>query len=119
MRHVITLPNGRQCSVGIYARAWRELLAADPATGASRASVTSLSARRDIVSCDARRHERAHQPARRGDTAAAASGARTTRSRLWRDSRRVRDIANRIRVYQFETIEARSRFADRLAGRDD
>lgn len=27
-RHVITLPNGRQCSVGKYAQAWKALLSA-------------------------------------------------------------------------------------------
>lgn len=39
--------------------------------------------------------------------------------RLYRDSRRLRDIARRIRVYQFETDEARSRYADRLSRWDD
>jgi hypothetical protein len=40
--------------------------------------------------------------------------------RLWRDSRRVRDILTiRLRVYQFETVEARSRFGHLLARYDD
>lgn len=40
--------------------------------------------------------------------------------RAWRDSRRVRDIlTTRLRVYQFETDEARRRFGHLLARRDD
>jgi hypothetical protein len=38
---------------------------------------------------------------------------------LWRDSRRLHDIAKRIRVYQFETVEARSRFSHLLANHGD
>lgn len=30
MKMVITLPNGRQCGLAVYARAWRELLKMDP-----------------------------------------------------------------------------------------
>lgn len=37
----------------------------------------------------------------------------------WRDSRRLQDMARRIRVYQFETTEAKARFGDRLARYDD
>ena len=40
-------------------------------------------------------------------------------TRLYRDSRRLRDMARRVRVYQFETTEARSRYADRLSQYDD
>lgn len=39
---------------------------------------------------------------------------------LWRDSRRVREIVtSRIRHYQFETVEARSRFSHLLASYAD
>lgn len=38
---------------------------------------------------------------------------------LWRDARRVEKANRRVRVYQFETAEARSRFSHLLATRDD
>lgn len=39
---------------------------------------------------------------------------------LWRDSRKVREIAtSRVRHYQFETVEARSRFSHLLASYAD
>lgn len=45
---------------------------------------------------------------------------RETTIALWRDSRRVLDILlRRVRVYQFETKTARSRFAHLLASRED
>lgn len=55
---------------------------------------------------------------RRGDLA--VREPRETEISLWRDSRRVRDIlTTRLRVYQFETKAARSRFSHLLARSDD
>ena len=113
----ITLPNGRQCGLGVYANAWRQLLKAAPNERikgfgyfAERAA-DILSAMRGGLSERINRNIPGYGQGRKWDN--------DYQVKLWRDSRRVQDIAKRIRVYQFETEEARSRFSDRLANRDD
>jgi hypothetical protein len=40
-------------------------------------------------------------------------------AKIWRDCCRVRDIARRVRVYQFETEEVRKRFSHLLSDRSE
>jgi hypothetical protein len=121
MRQFITLPNGRACGIGTYAKAWRTLLAEmqrgnkrEAFAGFAHTSETAasiISAMRGGLSERINRHDRRYGIGRKWDADYQAA--------LWRDSRRLRDIAQRIRVYQFETDEARSRFSHLLASRDD
>jgi len=117
MRTVIRLPNGRTIGVGVYARAWRTILtmprdAMLPGFAHFPEPAESvLHAMRGMLSEVINRHDRAYGIGRKWDN--------DYQVRMWRDSRRLRDIANRIRVYQFESEEARSRFSDLLATRDD
>jgi hypothetical protein len=125
MRHVITLPNGRQCSVGVYAKAWKVLLG-----WLDRDSTVSYSERRRFPGFS-------HEPETAESIVHAMRGGMSERINrhitgygkgrkwsldwyysAWRDSRRLRDIAKRIRVYQFETYEARSRFSHLLTSMD-
>lgn len=117
MRTVIGLPNGRQVGIGVYVKAYRELRKMDPDTrvkgfgyGSERAA-DILYAMRGMFSEVINRHDRSYGVGRKWDN--------DYQVRLWRDSRRLQDIAKRIRVYQFETEEARSRFSDRLSNRDE
>lgn len=117
MVYVFTLPNGRQCRAGVYVDAWKALkkIAPDslvPGFGhfTERAN-DILAAMRGGLSGRINRHDRSYGVGRKW--------ASPYQIQLWRDSRRLRDIASRIRVYQFETEEARSRFSDRLARHDD
>lgn len=114
-RHVITLPNGRQCGVGRYAQAWRTLKAADPGAPfpgfghfPERAE-SILHAMRGGLSARINSHDPNYGRGRKWDN--------DYQIALYRDSRRLHDIAQRVRVYQFETVEARSRFSHRLADR--
>lgn len=117
MQHYITLPNTRRVGVGQYAKAWRTLLKADPATlwpgfayQPERAE-SIIHAMRGGLSERINSHIAGYGQGRKWDNDWFVSA--------WRDSRRLRDIEKRIRVYQFDTQEARSRFSDRLAKRDD
>lgn len=111
-RRYITLPNGRKCGLGTYARAWAALKRADPAAlfpgfayFPERAE-SILHAMRGGLSERINRHVTGYGIGRKWDN--------DYQVRLWRDSRRLRDIAARIIVRQFETVEARSRFAHLL-----
>lgn len=117
MRTVIGLPNGRQVSIGVYVKAFHTLKtmpANETVKGFGHFSERAdsiLSTMRGMMSETINRHDRAYGIGRKW--------ANDYQVRLWRDSRRLQDIAKRIRVYQFETAEANSRFADRLASRND
>lgn len=116
MIHVITLPNTRQCTVGTYARAWKALTHADPSSlwpgfgyWPERAE-SILHAMRGGLSERINRHIPGYGIGRKWDN--------DYQVRLWRDSRRLRDIAARIIVRQFETEEARARFSHLLTDRE-
>lgn len=113
----VTLPNGRQCGLGRYVAAWKALKAADPSAlfpgfgHFPERAESILCAMRGGLSERINRHIPGYGKGRRWD--------HDYYVRLWRDSRRLQDMARRVRVYQFETNEARSRFAHLLAHRDD
>ena len=113
MKRYITLPNGRNWSLNTYAQAWRALLAADPVEQIRGFDYFPDSAGRILAKLRDGLHDRInrHIPnygrGRKWDSDYQIS--------LLRDSRRLRDIAQRIIVRQFETVEARSRFAHLLS----
>ena len=115
MIQVIVLPNGRKCRLGTYARAWKALLAAAPNSmwpGFDYFPETAahiLGKMRYGLHDRINRHIPNYGLGRKWD--------HDYQTHLWRDSRRLRDIANRIKVYQFESEEAHSRFANLLADR--
>jgi hypothetical protein len=115
MTHIFTLPNGRQCGARVYAKAWRTLKAMHPDTlinfGHHAERVDDiLAAMRGMLSDVINRHDRTYGVGRKWDN--------DYQIAMWRDSPRLRDLAQRIRVYQFESREARSRFSHLLtAGR--
>lgn len=117
IRHIITLPNGRQCSVGIYARAWQALKALPPDSCSK--GFGHHPERADYILSRLRfgMHDRInrHVP----DFGVGRKWGDDYQTHLYRDSRRLRDIANRIRVYQFESAEARARFSHLLADRSE
>ena len=117
MKTVITLPNGRAVTAGTYAKAWRTLLR-EPASARwpgfahfPETTESILHAMRGMLSEVINRHDRSYGIGRKWDN--------DYQVRLWRDSRRLQDIAKRIRVYQFETEEARSRFSHLLSSYTD
>jgi hypothetical protein len=117
MRTVITLPNGRAISAGTYAKAWRAIKSLPKDASVlgfayfPEPAESVLHAMRGMLSEVINRHDRSYGIGRKWDN--------DYQVRLWRDSRRLRDIANRIRVYQFETSEARNRFSHLLSRYDD
>lgn len=114
---VIGLPNGRKCGLGTYVKAWKALKAAQPAERIAGFGLFPEPAADILREMRYGMMDRINRKVpgfgcgRKWDSDYQAS--------LFRDSRRLQDMAKRVRVYQFETIEARSRFADRLASRDD
>lgn len=117
MVRVITLPNGRQCRLGTYVKAWATLKSAALGEQVAGFSFAPMSA--DAIVGEMRRglddrinrNDRSFGVGRKWEP--------DYQARLCRDSRRLNDMSQRIRVYQFETDEARSRFSDRLARYDD
>lgn len=110
--HISALPRK-----GAYARAWRTLLALAPT------DTVKLDWNNICSAGEARRQFRnALQRRISGRAGASVQGRKCDpeyQLRLWRDSRRLRDIAHRIRVYQFESDEARRRFSHLLSHHDD
>lgn len=107
---------------GRYAAAWRRLLdacAVDPAQIVSLAwndQRSASDARAEFVAC---MHRRINKRGGIPD----AYGRKDDwfyHDQLWRDQRAISDrTLKRVRVYQFETAEARSRFAHLLSSRED
>ena len=109
----VTLPNGKRCALGAYAKAWRALknmpasaLVPGFADFPERAE-SILCAMRGGLSERINRHDAAHGVGRKWSNEYFI--------KAWRDSRRLQDIARRVRVYQFETHEATSRFGHLLS----
>lgn len=117
MQRVITLPNGRQCSLAVYVKAWRALLEADPEERIAGFSYSSERAADILREMRYGMHDRInrHLPG----FGCGRKWKADYQIRLARDAGRLRDIARRIRVYQFESSEARSRFSHLLASPDD
>lgn len=117
MRHYITLPNTRRVSVGVYAKAWRTLLRANPHETYSGFAYTRETAESILHAMRGGLSERinAHIPGH----GCGRKWQQDYQIAAWRDSRRLRDLAQHIRVYQFETQEARERFGHRLSKHDD
>lgn len=117
IRHYIVLPNGRRCGVGRYARAWVALLAMAPESLCPGFDHFPEPAREILAAMHGGLADRInrHLPwYGRG-----RKWKSDYQIALWRDSRAVRDrVERRVRVYQFETIEARSRFSHLLAERE-
>ena len=114
---VIKLPNGRYCTLRSYVQSWRTLKQSPNETHVSgfydfRESPALILAEISASVHDRiNRHDRAYGIGRKWDC--------NYQIQLWRDSRRLSDIANRIRVYQFDTREAQSRFSGRLSSYND
>lgn len=113
----IQLPNGKRVSLATYAAAWRALKVMPKDAQVNgfawhHESVESiLHAIRGGLSERINRHDARHGKGRKWDNDYFVQA--------WRDSRKLRDIANRVRVYQFETQEAKMRFGHLLASYND
>lgn len=118
MKYFITLPNGRNCGAGKYAAAWRAILSmpvdasVDGFENFPESAGRVLAKMRAALMDRINRHVRRHGMGRKWDDYGYFFPA-------WRDSRRLRDIASNVRVYQFETDEAKARFQHLLADRHE
>jgi len=117
LKHVIVLPNGKECSVGVYARAWKALKALPPETCSK--GFGHHPERVDYILREMRYALHARINRHIPSFGVGRKWTYDYQLHLLRDSRRLRDIANRIRVYQFESAEVCARFSHLLANHDD
>jgi hypothetical protein len=125
MSYAITLPNGRACGIGAYARGWKRIKeqCAD-GTHWEQSTVTNWD-HFPVSAIDVLRDLRAamHDRINRHDTTNRAAFSARTDGRWWqwkRDQRALHDsINNRVRVYQFETPDVRARFSHLLSTHED
>ena len=119
MRLVITLPNGRAVGLRQYVSAWRTLK-----TLPAEQRVTGFEEFPTTAECVLREFERGlhERITARGCTQLRVPARRLSsafQNALMRDANRLRAIARRVRVYQFETDIVRRRCAHLLASRAD
>jgi len=118
MQIAIRLPNRKWVSPATYCHGWRVLKQLPPqemvrgwGEWGEESAASILRQIRFGVHDRINRHDRTQQFGRKFDQDYQAS--------LRRDHMRLYDIANRVRVYQFETDAVRSRFGHLLARNDD
>ena len=116
-QRVIVLPNGKTVSLSAYAKAWQAVSHApsDKCFGGfgdvPQAAREILKAMRAGLADRINRHIPGFGRGRKWSDEYFI--------KAYRDSRRLRGIARRIRVYQFETTDARARFSHLLSSHTD
>lgn len=114
---IIILPNGKACGIGRYLKAWQALKALPGHENVNGFHWFPDSAANILREMRAGLHDRINR-----HDAAYGKGrkwAEQYQTGMHRDAHRIQQIHQRVRHYQFESIEARARFSHLLSSHED
>jgi hypothetical protein len=117
LRKAIVLPNGKRVTLTVYTAAFRAIKEIAPERLVANFSDYPIPAADVLHAMRAGIHDRINR--QNPDYGKGRKWSEGWQIGIERDAIRLRDIAKRIRIYQFETTECRSRFAYKLARFDD
>jgi hypothetical protein len=114
---VIKLPNGQDCRLGVYVGAWQALKTVPPHADCKGFGYFPESASDILRAMETGMHARINRPI--PWFGLGRKWASIYQVGLMRDARRLKEINQRIRTYQFETPDITARFGHLLTRNDD